>query len=267
MPEKRCKITKNIIRLLHFPHFLFVKQCKHNCDLHSQRLRNRHILPKFATNKYTTIIMRKVFFTLLYILSATLSYAQTSAGESQRTVAYSKYQPAIVTKSDGHTITIRQANIFLKNSHLLFKRGTASLEATMDGIAAVDFQDRHYVRVDSVLAYVVDSIGPNRLLCSTRIDMTAYLARLRNNREVTNLQIGDMVSVSTTELSPEEDCIYPLVNYFYFDINGKVFRAEERTVLHNIDKSKRRMMKTVISFADFTWGDPQSLMKLLKAIL
>lgn len=229
-------------------------------------MRNIYILPKFATNKYTAIVMRKTFFTLLYLLFAVFSYAQTSAGESQRTVAYSSYQPAIVTKSDGHTITIRQANIFLKNSHLLFKRGATSLEATIDGIAAVDFRDRHYVRIDSVLAYVVDTIGANRLLCSTRIDMDAYLARLRNNREVTNLQIGDMVSVSTTELSPEEDCVYPLVNYFYFDMNGKIFRAEERTVLRNIDKSKRRLMKTVISLADFTWGDPQSLMKLLKVI-
>lgn len=210
--------------------------------------------------------MRKAVFTLLYILVATTSFAQISAGDSRRTVAYSNYQPAIVTKSDGHTITIRQANIFLKNSHLLFKRGATSLEATMDGIAAVDFQDRHYVRVDTVLAFVVDTLGSNRLLCSTRIDMEAYLSRLRNNREVTNLQIGDMVSVSTTELNPEEDNVYPLVNYYYFDINGKVFRAEERTVLRNIDKSKRRMMKTVLSLADFTWGDPQSLMKLLKVI-
>jgi len=210
--------------------------------------------------------MRTTVFTLLYILFAIASFAQTSAGESRRTVAYSNYQPAIVTKTNGKTITMRRANIFLKNSHLLFKRGSASLEATMDGILAVDFQDRHYVRVDSVLAYVVDSVGSNRLLCATRIDMEAYISKLRNNREVTNLQIGDMVSVSTMELDPEEDKVYPLVNYYYFDMNGKIFRAEERTVLRNIDKSKRRMMKTVMSLPDFTWGNPQSLLSLLKAV-
>lgn len=192
--------------------------------------------------------------------------AQTSQGDTRSTVAFSSFQPAIVTMANGKTITVRQANIFLKNGRLLFKRGTTNMEASMQDIVAVDFPGRHYVKVDTTLAYVVDTVGSAKLLCSTVIDMESYMAKLRNNHEVSNLQIGDMVSVNTVELDPDDNKIFPVVSYYYYDLNGKIFRAEERTITRHISKSKRTMMERVMAMPDFSWGSTESLMKLLEAI-
>lgn len=211
--------------------------------------------------------MKRTIFTLLYILSVLMTVAQTYAGTTRDKMAFNTFLPAKVTKTNGKTTTLKQANIFLKNSHLLFKFGSGNMEALINDIATVDFPNRRYVRVDSVLAYIVDTIGTSRLLCTTMIDMQAYRTQVKNNREFTNVEIGNQVSVNTVAIDPDADNVFPLVNYYYFNIGEKTFKASERTVRQNIPKEKHRIMDTIISMPEFAWGDPQSLMKLLSAII
>lgn len=210
--------------------------------------------------------MRRLIFVFSFFLIAFSSRAQVSAGTSKTTTAFDSFAPAEILMKNGQTVRTRQANIFLKNSSLLFKRGNVNMEADMDNILTVDLQGRHYIKVDTLLAYVVDTVGQSRLLCATTIDMPSYVTQIQNNRQITNLEMVNMVNVTTMDLSSDEDRTFPLINNYFFETNGKFVHADERSVTRNIAKSKRRDLKVIMSMPDFSWGNTQSLMEILKML-
>ena len=75
-----------------------------------------------------------------------------------------------------------------------------------------------------------------------------------------------MVSFSSIDLIADEDRLYPLAKYYFVFTNGKPLSANERSLSAIVPKDKRRIFKTIISLPDFSWGDPQSLKRLLKAV-
>ena len=179
---------------------------------------------------------------------------------------YKNFKPSIILLKDGRVLKQPLTNIFLKNSSLLYLRGTTSMQANMDNIVSVKFDDRLYNKIDTVLAYEVDSVGDKKLYKATIIDQIAYRQQLRNNQVITNLQMGDQLSTTTMNLNGDEDYKFPLIDLFFYRINGKIVKVHERDLSRVLSKEQKRMMRTFLTMPDFSWTDEKSLMELLRKL-
>ena len=136
----------------------------------------------------------------------------------------------------------------------------------MDNIISVKFDDRQYVKIDTLLAYQVDTVGHDALYCATVIDMVTYHQNLRNNQVITDISFGEQIGTTSIDLNNEEDMKFPLINIYFSRIGGKFVRCHERTLGHALDKEKKRIMRTYITMSDFSWTNEKSLLKLLKGL-
>lgn len=209
--------------------------------------------------------MKRLAMLITLWLGMAAAYAQQQQWAS-RTTVYDGWQPAVVTLVSGKTVNQKQANIFLKNGSLVFKRGFTTMQANMKQIARVDFADQSYLKIDSLLAVEIDSVGDDKIYEATVIDLEAFHNMVVANTQVTNLEITDFVNVSTIELNANEDVRYPLVHHYYFRYRGEMVLVHERTLYRFVPKEKRRIYKTMITMPDFDWTKPESLKRLLKAI-
>ena len=157
--------------------------------------------------------MRTVVLCILIAVGSAVTEAQTIAGRSRFSTFYELFKPGIVHLSNGKATRHPQLNIFLRNGRLLFRKGTTIMQADMETIRRVDFPDAVFVRVDSAMAEVVDTVGSYRLLRTTLIDMEAYRTQLVNDREITDIGFGDLIGFTALDPSSEEALLYPLVNY------------------------------------------------------
>jgi len=208
----------------------------------------------------------------LGLLCLTLCLAALSAFAQKRTTmvtVYRQFKPSMITFKDGRRLSQTLTNVFLKNSSLLYMKGEHAMEAFMDNVVKVEFDDRTYVNINNQLAYYIDSVKSNHLYCVEIFDKDAYERNLRNNVNITNLDMGgDQIGTTTIDLNGEEDYKYPVVPHFYFLYNGEFVKVHEREIWRRLpkDEDKRRLFKSVIGADDFSWLSPESLMKLLKAI-
>ena len=210
--------------------------------------------------------MKKIchtIFLIMMLVNASALHAQTIPNTATRTTVFEKFVPAIITLSNGKTLKQKSANIFLKNSSLVYKHGMLNMEADIEQIKSVQFANSLYVRVDTCLALVIDSIGNKRLLCASFIDENAYRNQLLNERQITNFELGEHVNVTSTDISSDKSKEYPLNNVFFFDVNGKVVKVHERNIKRLTINRNRRLYKITIQSAGFSWDNPESLMKLL----
>ena len=200
----------------------------------------------------------------------TLFSIQSVFGQERTTklTVYPEYKPSIITLSDGRQITQQFTNIFLKNSSLLYMSASVAKEANMANVLSVQFDDRFYVKIDSLLAYQVDSVGNDGLYCATIIDQEAYLQNLKNNQVMTNINFHNFDQVSTTsvDLSNEDDYLFPLINIYYYRLGGKFVRCHDRSLSNVLNKEKKRMLRTFVHMDDFSWSDEKSLLNLLRKL-
>lgn len=200
---------------------------------------------------------------LILIFCSNSAFSQNSAGNSTRTTVYENFGPALISLSNGKSVIEKQANIFLKNGSLLYKYNNSIRQAEISKIKSVKFSDRTYVRVDTLLAYVMDSVNDNKLLCATLVDMEAYKTQLLNDRQITNLELGNHINVTAMGNFDGENENYPLINFFFYEINGKIIKSHERAIQKALPKDKQRIFKTLIQSPSFSWGDIDSLKKIL----
>jgi len=179
---------------------------------------------------------------------------------------YKEFQPATIHLADGRLLKVSLANIFLKNSSLLYKSGVETKEANLNTLARVDFKDRIYYKVDTLLAYRVDSVGSDALYCAQLIDFAAWKQLVANNSLFTSVDLGDMIGYSTAELANEQDLRFPLKNQYYFQLDGKYVLVHERQLRRVLNKEQKRLMESVMTGKGFSWTDEQWLLKLLKTI-
>lgn len=207
--------------------------------------------------------MKKLVLFLLLSIGVLTASAQ---GTTTMVTVYQAFKPATIHLVDGRQLKVSLANIFLKNSGLLYISGHDTKEASLQNILKVEFQDRTYYRIDSVLAYQVDTVNHQPLYCAQRIDLVAWKGMIINNRQLDNISLGDMLTYSATELADQHDIHFPVINIYYFQINGKYVLAHERNLKRVLDKEKRRLMASVMSEPEFSWTSEKSLLKLLKYI-
>ena len=207
--------------------------------------------------------MKRIVLLLLLTTGILAATAQTT---TTSLTVYQSFQPATIHLVDGRKLKVEHANIFLKNSGLLYISGHDTKEANLKTMTKVEFKDRAYYRIDSVLAYQVDTVNHQELYCAPRIDVEAWRGLLINNRQLSNISLGDMVTYSATDLVDKQDIHFPLINIYYFKINDKYVLAHERNLKRILDKEKRRLMTSVMSEPNFSWTNETSLLKLLKYI-
>ena len=203
---------------------------------------------------------------VLFLLLATSALTMSAQPTTTSLTEYHSFQPATIHLVDGKKLKVGFANIFLKNSSLLYMSGQDTKEANLKTLTKVEFKDRTYYRIDSVLAYQVDTINHQPLYCAKRIDVVAWRGMLINNRQLSNIDLGDMITYSANNLADQQDIHFPLINVYYLQINGKYVLAHERNLKRVLNKEKRRLLESVMSEPGFSWTSEASLLKLLKYI-
>ena len=213
--------------------------------------------------------MKKAILFIIMIITAQFAVAQV---RTPKLTVYKQFKPSIITLKDGRTLNQPLTNIFLKNSSLLYMNGTNSMEAKMDNLVSVQFDDRLYIRIDTLLCYQVDTVGHDALYCATVIDLPAYYQQLKNNQVISQLDfdfsgmLGGQMSTATIDISTEDDYNFPLIDIFYYRLNGKFVRVHERILNRVLTKEQRRIMRTHLMLPEFSWTKAESLIGLLKGL-
>ncbi len=201
---------------------------------------------------------------LLVVLSAGGVLAQK---KQELPTRYAENKKAVVTLTDGRKVTAPNSNIFMKDASLLYFQGNEAKSARMDIISCVEFDDKKYINIDNKLASFVDSVSGNSLYCVELIDMKAWKQNLINNRNFTHIDFSsERLETYADNFVEHEDRMFPVVNVYYFYLNGKFVLAHDRDLWVVLDKEHHRLMKTAMNDPNFSWSDPKSLMKLLKMI-
>ena len=208
--------------------------------------------------------MKRIAISLLLILM--LPFGVQAQATTRGFTVYKEFQPATIHLASGRQLKVSLANIFLRNSGLLYINGNYTKQANINTILQVDFKDRTYYRADSLLAYRVDSLGADGLYCAQLIDIDAWNQMVRNNVELTSLDLGDMIGYSTVEMTNEQDLRLPVVKKYIFLLKGKFVLAQDRFLKRVLTKEKRRVVEAEAARKDFSWTDERCLMELLKKL-
>jgi len=213
--------------------------------------------------------MKKLVISFTVLIMAAVKVAAQEV--TPQLTVYPEFRHATVYMTDGKKLDIPMANIFLKNSSLLYISGELTKEASTDNLLRVDFKDCSYIRIDSVLAYQVDTVGTNALFCAKVLDLKAYKQLLANNQNITNLDLNDLSSMNmfqftTVDIGDEKDIHFPVIPLYYFRINDQFVFVHERHLKRFFDKENRRRMESVMNLPDFSWTNEKFLLKILEII-
>ncbi len=213
--------------------------------------------------------MKKLVLSATVLLMAALRVAAQEV--TPQLTVFPEFRPATATMADGKKMDIPMANIFLKNSSLLYISGELTKEANTKNLLRVDFKDRSYIRIDSVLAYQVDTVGKNALFCAKVLDLKAYKQLLINNSNITNLNMNDLLSMNmlqytTVDIGDTQDIHFPVIPLYYYRINDKFVLVHERHLKRFFDKENRRRMESVMNMPGFSWTNEEFLLKILEVI-
>lgn len=210
-------------------------------------------------------MMKRVLTIALLIVS--LSLAVMAQRRTVSATRYKEFKPSVITLKDGRKLKQPLTNVFLKNSSLLYLKGTYTMEANMDNVATVEFDDRSFTAINKQLAYMVDSVGQNALFCIELFDQDSYERNLRNNVNFSNIDFsGEQVGTTTVDMNNEDDFKLPVFRHYYLRLGGEFLKVHERELLRRLNKEQRTMLKRIIALPDFSWQDEQSLMTLLKVL-
>jgi hypothetical protein len=209
----------------------------------------------------------------LVLLSMLMLVAFKGAAQevTPQLTVFPEFRPATVYMADGKKLDIPMANIFLKNSSLLYISGELTKEVDTKNLLRVDFKDQSYIRIDSVLAYRVDTVGANALFCAKVLDLKAYKQQVANNSNITNLDLNDLATMNmfqytTIDINDVKDIHFPVIPLYYYRINDQFVLVHERNLKRFFDKENRRRMESVMNLPDFSWTDEKSLLKILEII-
>ena len=210
--------------------------------------------------------MKRLLFTTILMLAMLKGVAQqiTSA-----LTVYPDFRPATILLTNGGKLKVPLANVFLKNSSLLYMNDKLVKEADMKRVMQVDFDDRTYIRIDSVLAYQVGSVGENALYCANVIDLKSYKQTIANSANITNLDLSNltnmnMLSFNTIDAIGKDSVQFPVIPIYYFRIDNKFVLVHERHLKRFLSKEKVRLMESATNLPKFSWTDEQSLLKMLR---
>lgn len=212
--------------------------------------------------------MKRLIFSTILMLATLKGVAQQI---TPSLTVYPSFQPATILLNNGDKLKVPLANIFLKNSSLLYMSGDLVKEADIRTMRQVEFDDRTYIRIDSLLAYQVGAVGDDALYCAKVIDLQSYKQTLANSANITNLDLSNltnmnMLSYNTIDAIGKDSVLFPVIPRYYFRLNSEFVLVHERHLKRILSKEKRRIMESVMNLPKFSWTDEQFLMKMLEMI-
>ncbi len=216
--------------------------------------------------------MKTSLFLLITFIALSISVsAQNHIGKTRFVTFYDKYKPAKILLQNGRVLKERQVNVFLKDGSLLYMSRNKAMQANMKQIKSVTFDDCHFLNVNNSLAYVVDSIiidslRNSKLLCNRIIDAEAYKNQVINSQHLTKLEMGIHVGMTTTDATDEDIHEFPVINNYYYLIDGKIVRVHERDIKRFVSKEKFNLVRSIMQLPDFSWGDEKFLIQILGLI-
>ena len=89
---------------------------------------------------------KKIIIAVLMVAMSLGSFAQQ---RTTRLTLYRQFKPSTITLKTGQKIKQSLTNVFLKNSTLVYLKDEYTMEANMDNIAAVEFDDRTFVNINN----------------------------------------------------------------------------------------------------------------------
>lgn len=212
--------------------------------------------------------MKKLFSISFLLMCVTMVMAQVPYGRTEVVTMFNDFCPATIQLAAGNVVKTGKANIFLKNSKLVYKdRNNVNMEANMATVKKVIFGNRTFINYENKLAEILDSCGHNMLLRVLLVDVEAMKNDIINNSTITDISgLGSNSNLlGVTRMNPEEDEVgYPLYATYYYVINDKTILCHEREVSRKISKSQREIYHIVTNRSAFSWGSEADLKNLLR---
>ena len=147
--------------------------------------------------------------------------------------------------------------------------GELAKEADIKKVRQVEFDDRTYIRIDSLLAYQVGAVGENALYCAKVIDLQSYKQTIANSANITNLDLSNitnMLSFNTIDAIGKDSVQFPVIPIYYYRLDNQFVLVHERHLKRILSKEKRRLMESAMNLPKFSWTDEESLMKMLEML-
>lgn len=207
--------------------------------------------------------MKRIGLALLLWMILDACMAQNVTETYNEVLLFKEYSPAVIELASGKYNHQPKANIFLKNSSLVYMQGKDVMEARMDVIRNVVINGRIYTNLNNKLAEVVDSCGQNVLLKVKLIDMEVLEHKFLNESSITNIELRDNVGVTRLESDLGG---YPVTTYYYYKIGDKVVPCHEREVGKIVPKQNKIYYKNRTRLGTFSWADEDDLKDLLTII-
>lgn len=210
--------------------------------------------------------MKKIICIICLIAMSVMSaMAQIEGGRSNSVTMFANYCPATITLSSGNLNHQKEANIFLKNGALIYKKGGTVMEANMDMVKSVKFGDRSFIKMNKELVEVIDSLGNNLLVLSRIINKEGLTHEILNNGSVTNINLGDQIGVTRLDAAADQ-LQYPVDETYYFIIGKKYIPAHEREARVAAGRKRVDDYDNIVRSYDFSWKDKECLMKILEVL-
>ena len=211
--------------------------------------------------------MKKIAVTLLFALvMATIAMAQVPYGRTDCVTIFPDYRPAKIVMASGNVLKVKEANVFLKNSSLMYKdRFGKDMEANMSLVKGVSFADREFMVFNRQLAELIHTCGNNRLIRVLTIDQDALKGEILNQSNITSVSgliSGDVLGI-TRDVVHEDQLRFPVIAQYYYVIDGKEMKCHEREVSHKLSKAKRETYKIATARGAFNWANEDDLKSLL----
>lgn len=184
---------------------------------------------------------------------------------SRSVFLYPEFQDAKIRQSFGRKVEAK-ANIYLKDASLVYMENGKIMRAFTKGIFGVTFGDSvEFVKVDSVMARVVAKKDYNYLLCKTTVNMTRYREEESGGAGMDFFEMSDFnVFMNMNEDKRDDDLGIPLMDKYYFSIQGTIIPANESDFKPFVRKEKQADFKELMKDRFWSWRDPKSLVQLLE---
>ena len=159
-----------------------------------------------------------------------------------------------------------KANIFLKDSGLLYMQDTTVMQADLTDVISVDFDSVKYMRVtkDIGMGRVIAEKNNCALVCVTTIDVKSYDTDEAKGQNLPFFSLeGFNVFLEIEADFRDEAKGYPLQDKYYFMVRGNAVPAVERKVKKVIRAEKKSDFKELMADRFWSWKDAGSLTDLL----
>lgn len=224
--------------------------------------------------------MKRLVYTLLLTLMATLANAQTSEWQPMSTwpFIYEKFQKATAYCGPDNTIVRVKANIHIAACTLWYESKGKLLEAKQGTVNKVVFADNSvYYPVSNRLCKVMseDTINGKvcRLYVAELLNKPLYDELVRTNRQNTMMMLdfvpgmadlASSVSGNESIRDPEQEPL-PMTNRFYMLYNDETFDVTEGNVLKHLPtKQERNTYRGYTRSAEVMYDSKKSMLNVWK---